>query len=67
MALKCIGLQHNALVTDKGYGEMPRYWCPREGNLSLDDDGYLLDPESFLGQHVNGDLVTSEEVHRLNS
>lgn len=57
-------MQDNALVTDEGYGQAPRYWCPRAGNLSLDDDGYLLDPETFLGQHVNGDLVTSEEVVR---
>lgn len=26
-----------------------RFWCSREGTISLADDGYLVDPESALG------------------
>ncbi|MBC8134610.1 MAG: hypothetical protein H8F28_01815 [Fibrella sp.] len=35
-----------------------RFWCPRKGRISLDSDGYLIDPETDRGKIVNTDLVT---------
>jgi predicted NACHT family NTPase len=39
-----------------------RFWCPRSGHISLEDRGYLLDPESKWGHHHNPDLVSSEAI-----
>jgi predicted NACHT family NTPase len=39
-----------------------RFWCPRSGHISLEDRGYLLDPESEWGHHYNPDLVGSEAI-----
>jgi hypothetical protein len=28
----------------------PRFWCPRDGVLQLDEDGLLVDPESEIAE-----------------
>src|SRR5262245_13876151 len=35
-----------------------RFWCPREGRLSLFDGGYLTDPTSEWGKLENPDVVS---------
>jgi predicted NACHT family NTPase len=39
-----------------------RFWCPREGSLSLHDGGYLVDPEGPYGQHWNADLHPFDSI-----
>lgn len=34
-----------------------RFWCPRNAGYHLADDGYLYDPDSEYGNHVNSQLV----------
>ncbi|WP_223342017.1 hypothetical protein [Synechocystis sp. PCC 7339] len=38
-----------------------RFWCPRSGNISLRDGGYLDDPNTEWGKACNPDLVSLEE------
>jgi predicted NACHT family NTPase len=42
-----------------------RFWCPRSGNISLSDGGYLLDPGGEWGRAYNPDLVTFEAISHL--
>ena len=37
-----------------------RFWCPRDGNISLSDRGFLADPEGPAGKFANPDLLTFE-------
>lgn len=39
-----------------------RFWCPRSGNISLTDSGYLFNPETSWGKICNPDLVSLEEI-----
>ncbi len=39
-----------------------RFWCPREGKISLDDAGFLADPEGPLGHVLNSELRTFENL-----
>lgn len=39
-----------------------RFWCPRTGNISLLDGGYLLDPDSEVGMFFKHDLVPFEAI-----
>ena len=39
-----------------------RFWCPREGLLNLDDNGYLSDPESRYSQILNTSVVPFESL-----
>lgn len=39
-----------------------RFWCPTEGKLQLDDDGYLLEPEGEYGYLLNPDVVPFEKI-----
>jgi predicted NACHT family NTPase len=48
-------------MSEQIYG-WKRFWCPRSGHISLEDRGYLLDPESEWGRHYNSDLVGSEAI-----
>src|SRR3989338_11499044 len=34
-----------------------RFWCPPEGNLQLDNLGYLSDPEGEYGKYSNPGVV----------
>lgn len=33
-----------------------RFWCSREGTLSLGDGGYLSDPDSEYAEYLNADV-----------
>ena len=35
-----------------------RFWCPRDGNCSLSDEGYLFDPEGEPGSRLNPELIS---------
>lgn len=39
-----------------------RFWCPRERNFSLADYGYLYDPDTEYGRHINPDVVSFERI-----
>lgn len=39
-----------------------RFWCPRTGNLSLIDRGYLYDPDTEWGRAYNSDVVAFESI-----
>jgi predicted NACHT family NTPase len=39
-----------------------RFWCSRQGNINLADDGYLYDPDAEWGKVYNPDLVSLEEI-----
>ena len=39
-----------------------RFFCPREGNISLSDGGYLYDPESEWGKVYNPEVVHFEAL-----
>lgn len=39
-----------------------RFWCPRERNFSLADFGYLYDPDTEYGKHINPDVVSFEGI-----
>lgn len=39
-----------------------RFWCPRERNFSLADYGYLYDPDTEYGKHINPDVVSFERI-----
>jgi predicted NACHT family NTPase len=39
-----------------------RFWCPRNARINLGDRGYLFDPESEWGRHVNPELVGLEAI-----
>jgi predicted NACHT family NTPase len=39
-----------------------RFWCPREGALSLADGGFLYDPESEYGRVMNPDVTVFENL-----
>ncbi len=42
-----------------------RFWCPREGNIYLIDEGYLYDPDSEWGSIYNPDVVPLESIVRI--
>lgn len=39
-----------------------RFWVPRDGQLLLDDDGFLIDPEGKLGRFRNPEALSVETV-----
>ena len=39
-----------------------RFWCPRTGNLSLTDGGYLSDPDSEYGHIYNPDVLPFDKI-----
>jgi len=39
-----------------------RFWCPREGKISLSDRGYLYYPASALGEFYKADLVPFRHI-----
>ncbi|MBN2308978.1 MAG: hypothetical protein JXR94_08415 [Candidatus Hydrogenedentes bacterium] len=39
-----------------------RFWCPRDGRLSLADGGFLADPDDDLGAMIEGDVVPFEAI-----
>lgn len=42
-----------------------RFWCPRSGNISLRDGGYLDDPNTKWGKACNPDLVSLEDIAEI--
>ena len=42
-----------------------RFWCPRSGQISLADGGYLYNPEAEWGEAHNPDLVIFEAIAHL--
>lgn len=42
--------------------EWKRFLCPREGRIDLSDRGFLVDPESQYGAHINPDVVNISAV-----
>jgi len=39
-----------------------RFWCPRGKTINLSDAGFIYDPESKYGKHLNPDLVTFDRL-----
>lgn len=39
-----------------------RFWCPRQGNINLSDDGFLFNPDSDFGNIHNPDTVSFEKI-----
>lgn len=39
-----------------------RYWCPRDGEFSLDPEGYLYDPGTFFGGAHNSALKVLADI-----
>ena len=48
-------------MSNKHY-EWKRFWCPRSGQINLDYNGYLWDPEEEWGKVHNPNLVSLEEI-----
>ncbi len=42
-----------------------RFWCLREGRIQLDDDGFLLDPESEAAAYCDPGVVPFERIAAL--
>lgn len=42
-----------------------RFWCPREGNISLSDGGYLYDPDSEYSRYYNSDCVPFDSIETI--
>jgi len=42
-----------------------RFWCPRDGNISLADGGYLYDPAAQYGRSFNKDVVPFESISEI--
>lgn len=42
-----------------------RFWCLREGRIQLDDDGFLLDPESKAAAYCDPGVVPFEKIAAL--
>ena len=42
-----------------------RFWCPREGRIQLDDDGFLLDPDSKAAAYYDAGVVPFEKIAAL--
>ena len=40
----------------------PRFWCPRDGYIQLDEDGLLVDPESDLAETLSLQLPRLEAL-----
>lgn len=41
-----------------------RFWCPRDGHISVDWNGYLLDPEKTRHTFYRTDVVPFEDIDR---
>ncbi|MBI4650445.1 hypothetical protein HY745_03990, partial [Candidatus Desantisbacteria bacterium] len=41
-----------------------RFWCTRGGSMSLDDNGFLIDPESEDAQYYNDGVVSFEKIQK---
>ena len=41
-----------------------RFWCSRTGSISLNDGGFLFDPESEYAHYYNRDVVTFEAIQK---
>lgn len=39
-----------------------RFWCPREGKISLSDGGFLVDPDWEYGSKLNPDVVAFSSI-----
>ena len=39
-----------------------RFWCPRDGKITLEDGGYVVDPQSEYGPVLNPDLTELDAV-----
>lgn len=44
------------------YYNWKRFWCPRTGNTSLSDGGYLSDPDSKWGHIHNPNVLSFEKI-----
>jgi hypothetical protein len=42
-----------------------RFWCPREGRIQLDEDGFLLEPESEVAAYYDPGVVPFEKIAAL--
>jgi hypothetical protein len=40
-----------------------RFWCPRGGQISLADDGFLVDPESEYAKYFASDVVSFDSIN----
>ncbi len=49
----------------KGPYDWKRFWCPREGNFDLTDQGYLTDPTAKYGSCWQPDVVEFRKIAEL--
>ena len=46
------------------YFKWKRFWCSRTGTISLNDNGFLFDPESEYAHYYNKDVVAFETIQK---
>src|ERR1700674_1694356 len=49
-------------VTKPATYKWKRFWCPREGQLNLGDDGFLVDPDGEYGSILNTDIRSFDKI-----
>lgn len=42
-----------------------RFWCSRAGTISLNDNGFLTNPESEYAHYYNTDVVAFEAIQKI--
>lgn len=47
----------------KRYYNWKRYWCPIDKTYNVDPKGFLMDPETKLGNYQNPDIVSFDEIN----
>jgi predicted NACHT family NTPase len=60
--LKAGRLQTNNYMPEKDYN-WKRFWCPRETEYRLGDNGFLTDPDDDYGKFSNLNLISTENLH----
>ena len=55
---------HNLLMVSQLYN-WKRFWCPREEAFSLEDNGYLIDPEAEWGGEVQPNVVAFDQIQNV--
>src|SRR5438132_260881 len=49
-------------ITKPATYQWQRFWCPREGQLNLGDDGFLVDPDGEYGSVLNPDVRSFDRI-----
>lgn len=43
-----------------------RFWIPRDGVMDLSDNGFLVDPDEYSLYGINSEIISIDEVLKLN-